>query len=282
MWLRGQVDKAEDGAFIVNGVEAVPSGPVPVLRPAAGEEVALAGVYVHGRFTPARVVRLPKTPFAGRTVRVSIEGYVGSSAGGGRFIGGLSLGGTAGEYRPGERVIAGGRIGNGQFIPTHVQRSRFHRSMQERGSPSHRLYERRFGRDGHYNRGSGRDGHYNRGSGRDGHYNRGSGRDGHYNRGSGRGGHYNRGSGRDGHHNRGSGRGGGYERRYGRDGHHNRGSGRGGGYERRYGRDGHYNRGSGQEGRGLHGRPHAGARGYRYMRRAPAHRGYGRHGGGRR
>ncbi len=168
VWLRGQVDKAEDSAFVLNGVRVVPTAPDPALRPAAGEEVALAGVYVQGRFTPARVVRLPKTPFAGRPMRLSIEGYVGSRAGGGRFIGGLSLGGTAGEFRPGDRVIAGGRIGNGRFIPTHVQQSQFHRFMRDRGRPDHRPNDRKFRRDGHSPRGFGRDGHSQHRFGRDG------------------------------------------------------------------------------------------------------------------
>jgi hypothetical protein len=154
VWLRGQVDKAEDGAFVLNGVRVVPTAPDPALRPAAGEEVALAGVYVQGRFTPARVVRLPKTPFAGRPMRLSIEGYVGSRAGGGRFIGGLNLGETAGEFRPGDRVIAGGRIGNGRFIPTQVQRSQFHRQMRERGRPSHRPNEHKVRPDGHSQHGA--------------------------------------------------------------------------------------------------------------------------------
>jgi Domain of unknown function (DUF5666) len=155
VWLRGHVDKVEASGFTLNGVRVAPSGSGQALKPAAGEEVAILGAYSEGRLTPARIVKLPKVPFAGRTARLSIEGYV-ASRGGGQLIGGLNLdaGGRAQDLRPGSRVVVEGRMGNGRFIPVIVRQPRFdrsireNRSLRERGGPVN-PHKRQLWRDSH-------------------------------------------------------------------------------------------------------------------------------------
>jgi hypothetical protein len=151
VWLRGHVDKADENGFTLNGVRVTPSGPDRALKPAAGEEIGILGVYSQGRLAPARIARLPKVPFEGRTARLSIEGYVASRGGKEQFLGGLSLDprATAGDLRPGSRVIIEGRMGNGRFVPAIVRQPQFGRSirenrlmrenrfMRERGGPVH-------------------------------------------------------------------------------------------------------------------------------------------------
>jgi Domain of unknown function (DUF5666) len=137
-WLRGRVEKAEDGGFTVNGVRMAPSNFEPGSRPSAGEEVAISGAYSHGTFAAAKVSRLPQVPFGGRAEHLSIEGYVASRSGGGHSVGGLGLeAGAAGSYHPGDRVIAGGKLRNGRFVPAEVKPSQFHGMAPGKRSDAH-------------------------------------------------------------------------------------------------------------------------------------------------
>ena len=137
-WLRGRAGTSQDGSFTVGGVRMASSGFEPGSKPAAGEEMAVSGAYSQGMFTRAKVTRLPQVPFGGRTARLSIEGYVASRAGGGHSVGGLGLGaGAAGSYRPGDRVVAGGKFQSGRFVPTEVRPSRFRGTINGKKSEAH-------------------------------------------------------------------------------------------------------------------------------------------------
>jgi hypothetical protein len=133
-WLRGRVESADAGGFTVNGVRVEQRAADGVSRPVVGEEAAVLGAYSGGKFRPAKTVRLPKTPFAGRVSYVSIEG----------FVGGVHIeGGRSQNLRVGDRVIVDGKIGaGGRIIPDKVRQSHFDRAIPPRHGQAHPPHNR--------------------------------------------------------------------------------------------------------------------------------------------
>ncbi len=126
VWLRGSVNKADDKGFTLSGVR-IESPASDRSRPAAGEEAAVSGAYSAGTLKPAKITRLPATPFGGRVGHLSIEGFLRDNKGSGRFVGGLNVGDAASKMRAGDRVIVAGKIGDhGRFIPDMVRPAHFH------------------------------------------------------------------------------------------------------------------------------------------------------------
>lgn len=120
-WLRGRVESVDAGGFTLNGVRIEQRAADGVSRPAVGEEAAALGAYSAGKFRPAKIVRLPKIPFAGRVSYLSIEG----------FVGGIDIGGGKSKnLRAGDRVVVDGKIGEGgRIIPDKVRPSGFDRAF---------------------------------------------------------------------------------------------------------------------------------------------------------
>ncbi len=126
-WLRGRVESADSSGFTLNGLRIAAEG---ASRPVVGEEAAVLGAYSAGTFMPAKIIRLPKAPFAGRVSYLSIEGFVRDRKGDGRFIGEVNIGeARAQNIRAGDRVVVDGKIGEGgRFIPAKVRPSQFDRA----------------------------------------------------------------------------------------------------------------------------------------------------------
>ncbi len=146
VWLRGRVESADTNGFTLNGVRIDQRAADGAPRPVVGEEAAVLGAYSAGKFRPAKIIRLPKAPFAGRVSYLSIEGFVRDRNGNG-FVGGVNIGDAkAAKLRAGDRVVVDGKIGEGgRFIPTGVRPSQFdHAIPRQRGqvNPFHSRIER--------------------------------------------------------------------------------------------------------------------------------------------